>query len=241
MLGGRAAALGNEQKVTKGKSTCFEKSGSLIWNARFAMEAAGELILTSCLHCCCWKWNLLAPLLEAAARFVTGSGARTLRSSAWSDLASSRTTRSSNCCHGEVATAGEDQQADHVAIDGAEEERRRDEVMKLERIGSYQRPAVRDQDGCAGAALARPGRPRGPTPGVHLAYAGDLKEPPWIVVLAGRSRLHVPRPQPPLAMNALESLWPLRAPPSPWPASFEVHGTGRALRRWPRGRNSEES
>jgi hypothetical protein len=60
-----------------------------------------------------------------------------------------------------VATAGEDQQADQVAIDGAEE-RRRDEAMELERIGSYQRPAVRDRDGCAGAArsarLDRDGR-----------------------------------------------------------------------------------
>jgi hypothetical protein len=97
------------------------------------------------------------------------------------------------------------------------------------------------QCGTGTAAPTPPEARGGPTPGVHLAYTGDLKEPPWIAVLAGRSRLHAPRPQPPLAMNALESLWPLRAPPSPWPASFEVHGTGRALRRWPRGRNNEES
>jgi hypothetical protein len=125
-----------------------------------------------------------------------------------------------------VATAGEDQQADHVAIDGAEEERRRDEMMELERIGSYQRPAVRDQDGRAGAALARPGRPRGPTPGVHLAYAGDLKEPPWIAVLAGRSRLCAPRPQPPLAMNALGPNLRRPGPPPSKSMASTVHCAG---------------
>jgi E3 ubiquitin-protein ligase ATL6/9/15/31/42/55 len=81
---------------------------------------------------------------------------------------------------GEVATAGEDQQADQVVIDvscdGAEEEeRRREEAMELERIGS-QRRAVRSRSGRP-PLLPPPLVPRSHSTGHSLATRldGDLE------------------------------------------------------------------